>query len=239
MSKKNTLTIRLNEHRLRKQFINHDFFRRVKVEPLSRQQVAVFIGQWWHPLHYFPTFLARAVSVLPDIASKSAVSKILNQETGEGNPARAHEVVYIDSMKRAGFTRDETTAAPPFPETQRLVEGYERASAERFAALGFIFATEVADLTMVSGIGTAVERATGVRDLEWVNIHVEQEPDHVEEADNTLLSSFKAREEGLVLDNAERMWELWTGFFDRLEREVFGQLPYEAAQEGERGALSA
>jgi pyrroloquinoline quinone (PQQ) biosynthesis protein C len=205
---------------------------------MTREQVAVFIGQWWHPLHYFPTFLARCVAVLPDIGSKSAVSKILNQETGEGNTKRAHEVVYIDTMERVGFTRAQATEAPPFPETVALVAGYERASEDRFGALGFIFATEVADLVMVSGIGTAVERVTGTRDLEWVNIHVEQEPDHVEEADHTMLRSFNASEESLVMDNAEEMWRLWTAFFDRLENEVF-KSALATAEIEELGALSA
>lgn len=234
---RNVLTIRLNEHRLRTQFINHEFFRRVKVAPMTREQVAIFIGQWWHPLHYFPTFLARCVSVLPDIESKSAISKILNQETGEGNPKRAHEILYIDTMRRAGFTKACVTETAPYPETAALVAGYERASEDRFAGLGFIFATEVADLTMVSGIGTAVERATGARDLEWVNIHVEQEPDHVEEADHTMLGSFNANEESLIIDNAEEMWRLWGAFFDRLEKEVFSATT--STEESSHGVLTS
>jgi pyrroloquinoline quinone (PQQ) biosynthesis protein C len=218
---KNALTIRLNEHSLRKQFINHEFFRRVKVDSMTKEQVAVFLGQWWHPLHYFPTFLARCISLLPDIESKSAISKILNQETGEGNPKRAHEIVYIDTMKRAGFTEAQISQTAPFPETEALVAGYEWASTERLAALGFIFATEVADLRMVSSIGAAVERVMGITDLEWVNIHIQQEPDHIEEASNTTSRSFNAKEESIVMENAEEMWRLWTAFFDRLEKEVF------------------
>lgn len=217
----NTLHNRLNDHWLRKQFVNHDFFRRVKEDPIDREQVAVFIGQWWHPLHYFPSFLARCISVLPDIESKSAISKILNQETGEGKPGRAHEIIYIETMERAGFTREQVTKSAPFPETAALVSGYERASRNRLVALGFIFATEVADLTMVSSIGNAVTRATGVKDLEWVDIHVRQEPDHVEEADHAVLGNFTAQEEALVFESAIEMWRLWTTFFDRLLKEAF------------------
>jgi pyrroloquinoline quinone (PQQ) biosynthesis protein C len=216
-----TLTARLNENAWRNRLANHEFFERVKSRPVERGQVALFVGQWWHPLHYFPTFLSRCISVLPDIESKAAVTKILYQETGEGDPRRAHEVIYADTMVGAGFTRAEATMAPAYPETRSLVAGYERASADRFAALGFIFATEVTDLAMVSGIGTAVERATGKKDLEWVNIHVRQEPDHVEEADHTILRAFGADEEALVMDGAAEMWRLWVAFFDRLLDETF------------------
>jgi pyrroloquinoline quinone (PQQ) biosynthesis protein C len=218
-SRVETLTIRLNENRLRRQFANHQFFRHVKDAPLDMKSVAVFLGQWWHPLHYFPTFLARCVSALPDIESKSAISRILNQETGAGDPKRAHEVIYADTMERAGFARPQIMSAAPFEETTALVAGYERASSSRFRALGVLFATEVTDLMMVSGLGTAVERVTGVTDLEWVKIHVEQEPDHVEEAGHVVLGDFNETQESLVMNSAEEMWLLWTAFFDRLEME--------------------
>ncbi len=214
-----TLVTRLEDNSLRKRFASHEFFRRVQSAPIRKEQVEVFLGQWWHPLHYFPTFLARCVAALPDIESKSAISRILNQETGGGKAARAHEVIYGDTMERAGFSRDQVTGSAPFPQTERLVAGYERAAAERLSALGFIFATEVSDLMMVSGIGTAVERVTGVRDLEWVRIHVEQEPDHVEEANHATTRAFLPEEEDLILAHAEEMWSLWIAFFDKLEEE--------------------
>lgn len=213
------LNNRLNENPLRHRLINHEFFRRVKEMPVTKEQVAIFIGQWWHPLHYFPTFLARCVAVLPDIESKCAISKILNQEAGEGRPLRAHEVIYIDSMQRAGFSRAETAETPPLAETKTLVDGYRRASETPLAALGYIFATEVADLAMVSGIGVSVERVTGLTDLEWVKIHVQQEPDHIEEANHATLHRFSETDESQIMSSAEEMWRLWIGFFDRLEHE--------------------
>ena len=216
---------RLHAHPLRKQLVGHPFFECVKTKPATADQVSIFLGQWWHPLHYFPTFLARTVAVLPDIGSKSAISRILNQETGEGNPKRAHEVIYVDTMERVGFTAEQTSQMAPFPETAKLIEGYQKAANNRYQALGFVFATEVADLAMVSGIGIAVERVTGVRKLEWVDIHIEQEPDHVEQADFTMLMNFDDQEEALVMIGAEEMWQLWIAFFDRLQHEVFGSLP--------------
>jgi pyrroloquinoline quinone (PQQ) biosynthesis protein C len=225
------LAEQLHVHPLRRQLVNHDFFKQVKAAPLTRDQVAIFLGQWWHPLHYFPTFLSRTVAVLPDIVSKCAIARILNQETGDGNPKRAHEVIYVDTMKLAGFTVEQTSQMAPFPETAMLVEGYQTSASARLSALGFVFATEVADLAMVSGIGTAVERVTGMRQLEWVDIHIEQEPDHVEQADQTMLMSFTPQDAAKVMKGAEEMWRLWISFFDRLQDEVFGRAPAAAAQE--------
>ena len=230
---KNLLTQRLKKNALREQLIHHDFFRRVKTESMTAKDVAIFLGQWWHPLHYFTTFLARSISVMPDVKLKCAVSKILNEEAGEGNPQRAHEVIYVDTMTKAGFPEAEVNATAPFAETRELLAGYEQASAATLPALGFIFATEVADLAMVSGIGTAVKRVTGMDRLEWVNIHIEQEPGHVDEAGSTMMPNYTVEEEASIVQNAERMWRLWIAFFDRLEKEVF---PAGAAQTANVGA---
>lgn len=235
-----SLADRLHQNQLRRQLVEHPFFQLVKTAPATPEQVAIFIGQWWHPLHYFPTFLARCVAVMPSIEAKTAVTKILSQETGEGDPRRAHEVIYIDSMKAAGFSRAQVAESPAFAETAALVTGYERASGGLYGAMGFVFATEVADLAMVSGIGTAVQRVSGVKDIEWVKIHLQQEPDHVEQAEHAVLSSFRPDEEDLVMDRAEEMWRLWIGFFDRLESEVFATAsPSRAARPNGRLAQSA
>src|SRR6266513_725333 len=115
---KNASAHHLFQNPLRQQLLHHQFFRHVRTEPLTRDKVATFIGQWWHPLHYFTVFLTRCVLVLPDVASKSSILKLLNQEMGEGNAARAHEILFIDTMQRAGFTKAEASESAPFPETE-------------------------------------------------------------------------------------------------------------------------
>jgi pyrroloquinoline quinone (PQQ) biosynthesis protein C len=201
-------------------FRDHQFFAAVDTADFTKEQANILIEQWWHPLHYFPTFLARCVAVLPDIAAKSAIARILNQETGGGRVNMAHEVVYVDSMDKCGFDRERVTGATPYPETAALVEGYRKASERAEDALGFIFATETTDLLMVSSIGKAIERTTGVTDNHWVGIHIEQEPDHVEEANHALMADLTAEQEDAVIAAADEMWRLWTAFFDRLASET-------------------
>lgn len=210
---------RLSTSPVYERFCGHRFFEAVDSVDLTKEQASVLIDQWWHPLHYFPTFLARAIAVLPDIASKSAISRILNQEAGGGNVGRAHEVIYLESMRRCGFDAEQIRTSDPYPETASLVEGYQKSTDTRESALGFIFATETTDLLMVSSIGKAVSRATGVEDNEWVDIHLRQEPDHVEQAKRALLSDLTPEQEQAVLDSADEMWGLWEAFFERLARE--------------------
>lgn len=211
----------LEENPLRKELIHHRFFKEAKTSELTREKVGVFLGQWWHPLHYFPNFLSRTIDAVPVLEMKTAICKILNQELGEGDPAMAHERVYISTMETAGFDRATVAEAPPFDETRQLVKRYEEASADRLSALGFVYGTEVADLAMVAGIGNTVRRVSGLKDLPWVDIHIQQEPDHVEQATEAIEAGFSEGEFDTIVANAEEMWRLWIAFFDRLHTVMF------------------
>jgi len=125
-------------------------------------------------------------------------------------------------MTDAGFDAATVSEAAPFEETRRLVQRYQEASAEKLSALGFVYGTEVADLAMVGGIGNAVRRVTGVQDLPWVDIHVLQEPDHVEQVNEAIEPDFSPAEIDRIVAGAEEMWQLWIAFFDRLRQGMFG-----------------
>lgn len=211
----------LQDHPLRKGLIHHEFFHNVTANPLSHDGVATLLGQWWYPLHYFPTFLSRTIAVIPQLEMKTAVSTILFQELGEGSPARAHENIYIQTMVDAGFSCPEICQAKAFPSTAQLLAGYEKASTDCWEALGFVYGTEVADLAMVSGIGKAVRRLTGKKDLPWVDIHVRQEPGHVDQATAATQGAFSPGEQQRILSSAEEMWRLWIAFFSTLQNSIW------------------
>jgi hypothetical protein len=83
---------------------------------------------------------------------------------------------------------------------------------------------------MVSGIGNAVRRVTGARDLPWVDIHILQEPDHVEQVNEAIEPDFTAEEVERIVSHAEEMWSLWIAFFDRLRQVMFGGAELPAAE---------
>lgn len=208
----------LKNNILRKNLIHHRFFDDIRTGLLTRSDVAVFLGQWWHPLHYFPDFLSRSISVVPRLETRTAICAILFQELGEGDPVRAHERIYLETMAAAGFSKEEVAEAPAFESTRNLVQGYERASTEETSALGFVYGTEVADLAMVSGIGAAVRQVSGLKNLPWVDIHVLQEPNHVDKAGDALQPELSSDDFQRVVASAEEMWRLWIGFFSELSR---------------------
>ena len=198
------------------------FLKNLKHEcgTLSTEQVVIILGQWFHPLHYFPTFLSRLISVSPQIETQTYVSRILWEELGEGDPRRSHEKVYIETISDGGFAQEQVAGSPLLNATRRLVDGYEQASSSWLSGLGFLYGTEVVDLPMVATIGELMRRCTGKKDLPWVNIHVSQEPGHVDSANATLKPAFTGEEQREIVHEAEQMWTLWIGFFKDIRQEI-------------------
>ncbi|HKV41788.1 MAG TPA: iron-containing redox enzyme family protein [Blastocatellia bacterium] len=189
---------------------------------LSHADVGMILGQWYHPLHYFPIFLSRLVSLAPTIEMQAIISKILWQELGQGDPELAHEKVYIDTMVTAGFDLQSVAHAAPSDATANLIRGYENACSSYLPGLGFLYGTEVADLAMVSTVGGLVRNCTDKRELPWVDIHIQQEPDHVASSSRTLLPAFSAQEQQQIVSKAQELWGLWAAFFAELKLHLLG-----------------
>ena len=65
-----------------------------------------------------------------------------------------------------------------------------------------------------------MRRTTGLKSLPWVDIHVKQEPDHVETAGHTVGLEYTDAELATITRGAEEMWQLWVGFFEELRNRV-------------------
>jgi pyrroloquinoline quinone (PQQ) biosynthesis protein C len=214
-----TLRNELFAHPLRKALFDHEFFEMARSSRLTMTDAGSFIGQYWHPIHYFPAFLSRVIAAAPAVEIQTAISKIVWQELGEGNPAMAHEVVYVDTMTTAGFPKEVVINSPPNKATQALMRGYRESSEDYCRGLGFLYGTEIIDLTIVKGLGEAIRRSSGVEyELPWVDIHVKQEPDHVDSANHSIQHSFTEKERRTIVESAALHWQLWSDFFSTLGR---------------------
>lgn len=210
----------LSANRVQNELVNYLKELKEDCGTLPKEQAVVILGQWFHPLHYFPVFLSRLISVTPSVEAQTYISRILWEELGEGQPHRAHEKIYVETMLEGGFEEKQFTEAPPLPATQRLLAGYEKASGEYLAGLGFLYGTETVDLQMVATIGALMKRTTGLRTLPWVDVHVAQEPGHVESSTQTLNQSLDQDQQHRVGASAEEMWRLWIDFFKSVRQEI-------------------
>lgn len=211
----------LREHPLREKLVHHSLFRWIDEikERITKDQVLVILQQWWHPLNYFPDFLGRLVAKTRILRIKTAISDILFEELGEGDPTQAHEQLFMDTMVAVGFPADRLARAELSPATHELISAY--AESFEFATEGFgvgvLCATEIVDEAMVTVIGKAVTFATGHTNLPWVNIHLKQEGGHV---DNAARSAQSLAFRGTCGRGFEWILEHWIRFFDWIEREI-------------------
>jgi pyrroloquinoline quinone (PQQ) biosynthesis protein C len=212
----------LGRHAKLDQVTNHPFLRRMKAETLTKSQVNLMIGQYWYPIHYFTEYLPRAIAVVPDIDTRAYISKILWQELGQGDPAKAHERLYIETMTAAGMELDSICNAAPLPASKRLVDGYRDSTQDYPSAIGFLYGTEVIDLAMVSALGAAVSKATGLANLSWVDIHVQQEPDHVASVRRAVVLPMTEGQRRRVVDQAQAVWGLWSDFYYGIQEQIDG-----------------
>jgi hypothetical protein len=123
-------------------------------------------------------------------------------------------------MISGGFEKTQFTEAPPLAATEKLLAGYKNSSSEYLSGLGFLYGTEVVDLPMVATIGALMKRCTGLRRLPWVDVHVAQEPGHVESSSRPLAHSLDADAQHRVVTGAEEMWMLWKDFFKSIRQEI-------------------
>lgn len=206
----------------------HPFFSAVHESSLTKRDVAVFLAQYWYPIEFFTTYLASLVAKLPTEGPlRTVVSKILWQELGEGSYEQAHLYLYIKTMTDAGFAEADIVEAPPFDATVRLVDGYRASCGHHLDALGWLYGTEVIDLTICAGLGRAVKSVSGKVDLPWLIIHAQQEPDHVAiasaamgEHDGRVNITHSDVETGRIRAAAEDCWRRWADFFTAMYQHV-------------------
>ena len=220
MEKKDFKTIqkRLKSEQGRRELIAHPVLSAFKSQKLERKDVETILGQWYHPLHNFPYFLSSCVSHIDLLDVQTFISDILHEELGCGDPKMAHITLYESTMIDAGYSAEAVSKSPRFESTEKLIEGYKKAAKSRNSALGFLYATEVADLAMVSSIGFAVclNANKEIGDLPWVDIHVQQEPGHVENVDNSINFDLTEQDANEILSSAKEMWRLWINFFEEI-----------------------
>ncbi len=74
----------------------------------------------------------------------------------------------------------------------------------------------------VEALGAAADVPPDPSSKRSVDIHVLQEPDHVEQVNEAIEPDFTPGEIDRIVASAEEMWSLWIAFFDRLRQVMFG-----------------
>lgn len=212
----------LRKDAARLKLINHPVLKYLKDEKLANEQISILLSQWYYPLANFPFFLASSIAHIKILDIQTFLSDILHEELGCGDPQQAHLTLYESTMEDAGFLRSDFVNAGAYRATNNLVDGYKKASKDQNEAIGFVYATEVADLAMVSSIGYAVANFSNktLKELPWADIHIKQEPNHVNNVNNSLDIPIQEDESAVILSSAQSCWKLWSAFFEEIGSKI-------------------
>lgn len=214
----------------RAKLVNHDVLKYLKEGELTKEQVAVLIGQWYYPLANFPFFLSSCIAHIKETSIQTFLSDILHEELGCGDPAQSHLKLYETTMADAGFSMNQIVDVGAFPTTVDLINGYKTAAKKQNDAIGFVYATEVADLAMVSSIGYSVAKISGktLKELPWADIHIKQEPNHVNNVNNSTDMPLSKEDSTEILESAQNAWRLWALFFEEIGAKI--NIPFKSIE---------
>lgn len=194
------------------------FDRKLK---LTQDELGIVFGQYWHLLTYFPDFLAHLITSLPRLEDKSKIARVLSEECGNGDLKEAHEGAYFEAMKMLGISEESVRKSVPLPATQKMMNAYYACADEPMKGLGFFISTEFADLWIVSNLGRLMLNALPKRQkVKWIDLHVTQEPGHVDDATACLNWINDSKKLGSIVMNAHECSNLWDSFFIGLHNEI-------------------
>jgi hypothetical protein len=189
----------------------------------SPRLTSALAHQYRYPVWFFPEFLARAIADASSLEIKVTLSEILWQELGRGDARRAHAVLFDDAVTVAKLGL--TPRPPPSASTRLLMEEYASAAGNNVKAVAYVYATELIDLALVQGLGTALEAFAHQVDLPWVQVHSQEEPAHVARA--CMAVSSMEGQAGQVTDvfveHVRNLWMCWKAALDEV-----GEQPGEA-----------
>ena len=157
--------------------LNHPFYQRWQKGKISMETLQEYSRQYYHYEKALPGFLTSALDHLPEGPAKTAVAKVLEDETTHPEP---HTDLWLKFAAAIGA--DDATSATPSPRTVNLVETYHslcaRGSEE---ALGALFAYESQIPAVAQAKAEGLKAFYGVTDgegLKFFDLHATMDVGH-------------------------------------------------------------
>jgi DMATS type aromatic prenyltransferase len=206
---------------------DHPLFQRLAREPAAVAPLwAILANNWVAVGDQFPRWLAHLVARVEDDAMRSVLAKQLNDELGDGDPARAHRVLFqtmLADLEPYALAGDREALLVP---GRRFAEGLARNYLERpwLEAVGGSLVAEVYGKQVDQAVGALLRRQRDVdpASLTWLVLHETLEQEHASEAiDLARMTPPTAEAHAAICRGAEELAALGTRYFDELYEVVF------------------
>ncbi|HEX3759783.1 MAG TPA: iron-containing redox enzyme family protein, partial [Kofleriaceae bacterium] len=206
---------------------DHPLFRRLAREPAAVAPLwAILANNWVAVGDQFPRWLAHLVARVEHDGMRSILAKQLNDELGDGDPARAHRVLFqtmLADLEPYALPGDREPLLAP---GRRFAQGLARNYMERpwLEAVGGSLVAEVYGKQVDQVIGALLRRQRELDPaaLTWLVLHETLEEEHAgESADLARMVPPTAEARAAMCRGAEELAALGMRYFDDLYQVVF------------------
>jgi DMATS type aromatic prenyltransferase len=206
---------------------DHPLFQRLAREPAAVGPLwAILANNWVAVGDRFPRWLAHLVARVEHDGMRSILAKQLNDELGDGDPARAHRVLFrtmLADLEPYALPGDREALLAP---GRRFAEGLAQNYLERpwLEAVGGSLVAEVYGKQVDQLIGALLRRQRELdpASLTWLVLHETLEEDHASESvDLARMTPPTAEARAAICRGAEELAALGIRYFDELYEVVF------------------
>ena len=210
------LISRLNRHISARSLLDHPFYQAWKAGELTKDDLRVYAGQYYHFEANFPRYLSAVHARCPNAAVRQDILRNLwDEEHGDQN----HRALWLGFCDGLGMSSDDAQLAPVQPRTQALLDAYSdicsnRSFQEGLAAI-YAYEAQVPDVM--------AEKLAGLRDrysiaddtsLAFFRIHESLDVEHSRLEADAISEHTTKGEEPLVEAALVAGLEAWWGFLD-------------------------
>ncbi|HEX8110344.1 MAG TPA: iron-containing redox enzyme family protein, partial [Kofleriaceae bacterium] len=206
---------------------DHPLFQRLAREPAAIAPLwAILANNWVAVGDQFPRWLAHLVARVEHDGMRSILAKQLNDELGDGDPARAHRVLFqtmLADLEPYAMPGDRDALLAP---GRRFAQGLAHNYLERpwLEAVGGSLVAEVYGKQVDQLVGALLRRQRDLdpASLTWLVLHETLEEDHAGEAiDLARMTPPTAEARAAICRGAEELAALGLRYFDDLHEVVF------------------
>ena len=215
--------------------VGHSLLGRMTIDPKARPDFRIMSEQHYPLVTFFTKYLELLLLKAPDSEGKTWLAKVLVDEYGEGSRGLDHAALYKNYMHAAGVPKDGERCVKLHPAVAEFILDHMRLVTEEpfLVGLGAVGpGHEWAIPKMFELVIQGLRRAGFAEgEIEYFNLHVEQDKDHgawLEEALARYAATPEAQEEirrGALASLAARE-RLWWGIADKINaRRMLDRFP--------------
>jgi DMATS type aromatic prenyltransferase len=206
---------------------DHPLFTRLHREPPRVGPLwAILANNWVGIGNHFPRWLAALVARVDDDRVRSVLAKQLDDELGNGDPTRAHRVLFqrmLADLEPFAMPGDRDALLAP---GRAVAKGLARNYLEKpeLEAIGGTLITEVFGKQVDQAIGALLRRQDQIdpASLTWLVLHETLEEDHADESMQlAAMVGADPATHAAVCDGAKQLAALGFSYFDDLYEVLF------------------